>query len=126
MIPPFHAHPNQEETFTVVKGTALFHVGQEKIAKSAGNELVIPRGAYHKFTNASTTEPMTLEAKYTPPELVREERFFRNLCSYLQDVTTGGAGMLQSASTAQLALFAWEADMPICEPGRLWHRGRSA
>jgi mannose-6-phosphate isomerase-like protein (cupin superfamily) len=117
MIPPFHAHPKQQEIFHVTKGTALFLVNQEKVAKAAGEELVIPRGVYHKFTNQSTTEPMTLEAHYDPPELVREERFFRNLCGYLQDVTQGGAGMLESASTAQLALFAWEADMPICEPG---------
>jgi mannose-6-phosphate isomerase-like protein (cupin superfamily) len=117
MIPPFHAHPRQQEIFHVTKGTALFHLNQEKISKAEGEELVVEKGVYHKFTNASTTEPMTLEARYTPPELEREERFFRNLCGYLGDVTKGGKGMLESASTAQLALFAWEADMPICEPG---------
>jgi mannose-6-phosphate isomerase-like protein (cupin superfamily) len=119
LIPPYHAHPKQQEIFTVTNGTALFHLTSNRVAKVAGSEMTIPRGEYHKFTNQSCTEPMTLEARYDPAELVREERFFRNLCGYLQDVTKGGAGMLESASTPQLALFAWEADMPICEPSEL-------
>jgi mannose-6-phosphate isomerase-like protein (cupin superfamily) len=119
MIPPFHTHPNQEETFLVTAGTGLFHVNFKEINVTAGNEFVIPRGDYHKFTNASSTESLTLEAWYDPPDLVREERFFRNLCGYLEDFTAGGAGMIESASTAQLALFAWEADMTIVEPSQL-------
>jgi mannose-6-phosphate isomerase-like protein (cupin superfamily) len=119
MIPPYHAHPKQPEIFTITKGTALFHFTRNQLAKAAGSEITIPPGEYHKFTNQSCTEPMTLEARYDPAELVREERFFRNLCGYLQDVTGGGVGMLESASIPQLALFAWEADMPICEPGKL-------
>jgi mannose-6-phosphate isomerase-like protein (cupin superfamily) len=117
-IPPVHAHPNQQEIFLVTKGTALFHLNRKHIAKSAGEELTIPRGEYHKFTNASPTESMTLEAWYDPPDLAREERFFRNLFGYLHDISQGGVGMIESASIAQLALFAWEADMPICEPGK--------
>jgi mannose-6-phosphate isomerase-like protein (cupin superfamily) len=119
MIPPFHTHPNQEETFLVTAGTGLFHLNQKRIAVTTGNEITIPQGEYHKFTNASTTESMTTEAWYDPANLRREERFFRNLCGYLSDLTAkGGIGMLESASTAQLALFAWEADIMICEPSK--------
>lgn len=119
MIPPIHAHPNQEEIFQVVKGTAIFHFANNvKVVKSAGSEQIIPRGDYHTFTNHSTTEPMMLEAWYAPPDLAREERFFRNLCGYLNDVTAGGISMMESASTPQLALFAWEDDTPICAPGK--------
>jgi mannose-6-phosphate isomerase-like protein (cupin superfamily) len=121
IIPPFHAHPNQEEIFLVVKGTALFHLNREQIPISAGNEITIPRGDYHKFTNASSTETVTLQGWYNPAEPTREERFFRNLYGYLNDATAGGVGatMLGNASIAQIALFAWEADMPICEPSKL-------
>jgi len=118
IIPPFHAHPNQEEMFLVTAGTALFYLNRERIAVSAGNEITIPRGDYHKFANASSTETLTLEGWYNPAEPAREERFFRNLYGYLNDATAGGVGatMLGNASIAQIALFAWEADMPICEP----------
>lgn len=59
---------------------------------------------------------MTLEAWYDPPDLVREERFFRNLCGYLEDVRSEEGGMLENASVPQLALFSWEADMMMCAP----------
>jgi mannose-6-phosphate isomerase-like protein (cupin superfamily) len=123
IIPPFHAHPNQEEIFLVTAGTALFHLNRKQIPVSAGNEITIPRGDYHKFGNASSTETLTLEGWYNPAEPAREERFFRNLYGYLNDATAGGVGatMLGNASIAQIALFAWEADMPICEPSKL-HR----
>jgi mannose-6-phosphate isomerase-like protein (cupin superfamily) len=119
MIPPFHIHPNQNETFLITAGTGQFHINHEKIDVKAGKEIVIPRGEYHKFTNASSTESMTLEAWYDPPDYKREERFFRNLCGYLSDVVEkGGIAMLESASTPQLALFSWEADIMICEPSK--------
>jgi mannose-6-phosphate isomerase-like protein (cupin superfamily) len=109
MIPPFHTHPNQVETFLVTSGTANFQLNQNIHTVTAGDTLDIPRGEYHRFTNASTTEPMTLEAWYDPAELAREERFFRNLCGYLEDQRSkDGGGMLENASIPQLALFAWE------------------
>jgi mannose-6-phosphate isomerase-like protein (cupin superfamily) len=116
MIPPFHIHPNQSELFLITEGTALFHMHGKKTPVAAGGEFTIPRGAYHKWNNASSAESMTLEAWYDPPEYAREERLFRNLCGYLGDVARTKTGMLGSASLSQMALFAWEADMPICEP----------
>jgi mannose-6-phosphate isomerase-like protein (cupin superfamily) len=116
VIPPFHAHPNQEEIFLVTAGTALFHLNRELVPVSSGKEITIPRGEYHKFSNFSSTESVTLEGWYDPAQPEREERFFRNLYGYLQDVTTDGVNMMEGASIPQIALFAWEADMPICEP----------
>lgn len=121
LIPPFHAHPNQEEIFFVITGTAVFYLNRKQIRVSAGNEITIPRGEYHKFANASSVEALTLKGWYNPAEPIREERFFRNLYGYLNDATAGGVGatMLGNASIAQISLFAWEADMPICEPSEL-------
>ncbi|KAE9975032.1 hypothetical protein EG328_003508 [Venturia inaequalis] len=116
MIPPFHTHPNQVETFLVTAGTALFQLNRRLVPVAAGGMIDIPRGEYHRFTNASSGESMTLEAWYDPPDLRREERFFRNLCGYLEDVRSEGGGMLENASVPQLALFAWEADMMMCAP----------
>jgi mannose-6-phosphate isomerase-like protein (cupin superfamily) len=121
VIPPFHAHPNQEEIFLVTSGTALFHLNWDRIPVSAGNEITIPRGDYHKFSNSSSTESVILEGWYDPAEPEREERFFRNIYGYLLDVAGegDGVGMMDGASVPQIALFAWEADMPICEPSKV-------
>lgn len=61
---------------------------------------------------------MTVEASYTPPERWREERFFRNLCGYLEDTNRPGSGMGEGgASFVQIVLFAWQADIIACDPG---------
>jgi mannose-6-phosphate isomerase-like protein (cupin superfamily) len=46
MIPAFHFHPDQEEFFHITSGTCLFSLNRERIAVTAGNEIVIPRGEY--------------------------------------------------------------------------------
>jgi len=80
---------------------------------------VVPKGEYHIFKNASTEEPMTLEAWYDPADLEREERTFRNLCGYLNDHATGEGGMAENMSILQLAVFAWEANAMLCAPSEL-------
>lgn len=59
---------------------------------------------------------MTLEAWYDPEDRKREERFFRNLCGYLEDNAAGGEGMMNGASIPQMALFSWEGGVMLCEP----------
>ncbi|KAL3421778.1 cupin [Phlyctema vagabunda] len=115
-IPPVHLHPRQEEFFLVTSGNGLFTLDGREIVVPAGEKIVIPRGGYHRFTNASATAPMTLEAWYDPADHAREERFFRNLSGYLEDCASDGKAVLGNASLAQLALFCWEADVMLCEP----------
>jgi mannose-6-phosphate isomerase-like protein (cupin superfamily) len=119
MIPAFHLHPSQTETFHITSGTCLFALNYEIISVTAGEEIVIPKGEYHRFTNASSTESMSLEAWYDPVDLAREERVFRNLCGYLSDHDSGKGGMLGNMSILQLALFAWEAEAMLCAPSEL-------
>jgi mannose-6-phosphate isomerase-like protein (cupin superfamily) len=116
MIPAWHFHPSQQEYFFITAGTCLFDLNGEKIPVKAGGELVVPKGEYHRFTNASTTEDMSLEAWYDPADLEREERVFRSLCGYLADQATGDGGMSENMSVLQLALFAWESGSSICDP----------
>jgi mannose-6-phosphate isomerase-like protein (cupin superfamily) len=119
MIPAWHTHPSQQEFFLITSGTCLFSLNRKQIPVSAGHEIVIPSGEYHRFTNASTTEPMTLEAWYDPADLEKEERIFRNLCGYLEDHQAGSGGMTQNMSILQLAVFAWESNTMLCEPSML-------
>lgn len=116
MIPAFHFHPTQQEFFHVTAGTCAFTLNRKTFTVSVGEEIVVPKGEYHIFKNASTEEPMTLEAWYDPADLAREERVFRNLCGYLNDHATGDGGMAENMSILQLGLFAWEAHAMLCEP----------
>ena len=49
--PRLHRHP-YPETFIVRAGTAIFTVDSETITATAGQIVVVPAGAAHKFVNA--------------------------------------------------------------------------
>ena len=51
--PRLHRHP-YEETFIVQDGDVLFTVGENTIEASAGDIVVVPAGAPHKFVSRST------------------------------------------------------------------------
>jgi len=50
--PKLHRHP-YEETFIVEQGDVLFTVGESTIEASAGDIVVVPAGAPHKFVSRS-------------------------------------------------------------------------
>jgi quercetin dioxygenase-like cupin family protein len=50
-VPAQHAHPTQEERFTVVDGVLRFRVGGRTIVASAGESLRIPPRTAHWFGN---------------------------------------------------------------------------
>lgn len=49
--PVLHRHP-YEETFIVQEGTATFTVEEETVEAHAGQIVVVPPGAAHKFVNS--------------------------------------------------------------------------
>src|SRR5216683_7217046 len=54
-VPATHAHPVQEERFTVVAGQMRFRVGRQNILASPGSTVVVKPGTAHWFGNAATT-----------------------------------------------------------------------
>jgi mannose-6-phosphate isomerase-like protein (cupin superfamily) len=50
--PRLHRHP-YEETFIVEAGEVLFTVGESEVEASAGDIVVVPAGAPHKFVSRS-------------------------------------------------------------------------
>jgi len=50
-VPAQHAHPTQEERFTVVDGVLRFRVGGRTIVAAAGDTVRIPPRAAHWFDN---------------------------------------------------------------------------
>jgi quercetin dioxygenase-like cupin family protein len=72
-VPAGHAHPQQEERFTVVAGQMRFRLRGRTILASPGDQVVIPRGAPHWFGNAGRT---TAHARVEVRPALRTEEFF--------------------------------------------------
>jgi quercetin dioxygenase-like cupin family protein len=53
-VPSRHAHPEQEEAFTVLAGQLRFRVGVRRIIANPGDTVRIPRGTVHHFANAGS------------------------------------------------------------------------
>src|SRR5712691_9159472 len=54
-VPATHAHPVQEERFTVVAGQMRFRIGRRSILASPGDTVVVKPGTAHWFGNAATS-----------------------------------------------------------------------
>jgi quercetin dioxygenase-like cupin family protein len=52
-VPSSHAHPEQEERFTVLEGRMRFRVGGRRITAGPGQAVTVPPGTVHHFANAS-------------------------------------------------------------------------
>jgi quercetin dioxygenase-like cupin family protein len=59
-VPSGHAHPGQEERFTVVRGHLRFRVGRRRRVVGPGQTITVPPGAPHHFANAGQTEAYVL------------------------------------------------------------------
>jgi quercetin dioxygenase-like cupin family protein len=51
--PSLHTHP-YAEVFVIQAGNLTFVVGEETIAATAGQIIIVPAGVPHKFTNTSS------------------------------------------------------------------------
>jgi quercetin dioxygenase-like cupin family protein len=51
-VPSSHAHPEQEECFTILEGQLRFRVGGRRLLAGPGDTVRIPPGTVHHFANA--------------------------------------------------------------------------
>jgi quercetin dioxygenase-like cupin family protein len=51
-VPASHAHPGQEERFTVLEGRVRFRVGWRQLVAGPGETVRVPPGTVHHFANA--------------------------------------------------------------------------
>ncbi len=56
-VPSSHAHPEQQESFTVLEGSMRFRVGWRRLTATAGQQVVVPPGTVHHFANAGRGRP---------------------------------------------------------------------
>ena len=63
--PDLHQHP-YPETFVVLSGTALFTAGDEQLAVSGGNIVVVPANTPHGFKNPNDEVVRVVSAHPSP------------------------------------------------------------
>ncbi|KAG6986466.1 hypothetical protein G7Y79_00082g100820 [Physcia stellaris] len=112
-VPPYHWHKYQTETFLIHSGTMrATQEGSDKIIP-AGQSITVEPGLYHTFYNNSMTENLSFSTGLDPMERERDEAFFRNIYSYLDDCRKAG----KSPHIAQLMLFLYFFDCYPALPG---------
>lgn len=70
-VPSSHAHPAQEEVFTVLDGAMRFRVGWRRLTAARGDVVRIPPGTVHHFANAGQVPARV--AVQSRPALAMEE-----------------------------------------------------
>ena len=74
-VTPLHAHPEEQETFYILEGTALFHLDGRDQSLGAGAFVSVPRGVPHAYL--VTSEVARLLILITPGSGAMEA-FFRD------------------------------------------------
>jgi mannose-6-phosphate isomerase-like protein (cupin superfamily) len=64
-VPASHAHPGQEERFTVKEGRMRFRVGWRRVLAEPGDTVVVTPGTVHHFANPGPV-PARVEVRTTP------------------------------------------------------------
>jgi mannose-6-phosphate isomerase-like protein (cupin superfamily) len=70
-VPSSHAHPRQEECFTVLAGQMRFRVGRRRVTAGPGDTVRIPPGTVHHFTNPGR-QPARVAVRTSPALSMRE------------------------------------------------------
>ena len=70
-VPSSHAHPWQEERFTVMAGRMRFRVAGRRTIAGPGTTVMVPPGTVHSFANASP-EPARVMVTTTPALSMQE------------------------------------------------------
>jgi hypothetical protein len=80
---------------------------------------VIPKDEYHRFTNASSTDSMSLEAWYDPAGLARERKSFQEFMWVYCRSRLWKGRHVGKYEYPPVSAFAWEADAMLCAPSEL-------
>jgi mannose-6-phosphate isomerase-like protein (cupin superfamily) len=64
-VPSSHAHPEQEECFTILEGQLRFRVGGRRLLAGPGDTVRIPPGTVHHFANTGSG-PVRVAVQTTP------------------------------------------------------------
>src|SRR5215475_11343143 len=109
-VPSSHAHPSQEEVFTVLDGTMRFRVGWHRLTAVAGDVVRIPPGTVHHFANAGPGPArMAVESR---PALAMAE-LLETAAALAQDQHAAGRALPRPV---ELALFMADFEREVRAP----------
>jgi mannose-6-phosphate isomerase-like protein (cupin superfamily) len=64
--PMGNEHPDSEQMLYLVEGELEAEVGERKFKMSAGESVIVPKGAAHRFRNSGKKTALTFNV-YSPP-----------------------------------------------------------
>jgi quercetin dioxygenase-like cupin family protein len=109
-VPSSHAHPCQEERFTVVAGRMRFRVAGRRTVAGFGTTVVVPPGAVHSFANAGP-EPARVMVTTTPALSMQE--LLETAAALARDQHAAGR---RRPRLLDLALFMRDFDREVRAP----------
>jgi quercetin dioxygenase-like cupin family protein len=110
-VPAGHAHPEQEETFTVIAGRFRFRLGRRTVLAGPGATIVIPSGQAHWFGNAGDD---IAHARVEVRPALRMEEFFEMTEAISRAGHFPGSRMPRLSDTALMLLeFRNEVAIPV-------------
>jgi quercetin dioxygenase-like cupin family protein len=109
--PPYHCHPSQDERFQIIEGGLEFRISDEVKTVRAGDEVAIPRGAYHQARNPFD-EPAIVRWETRPA--LRSGELYRDL--YTASAKRGGRPPLREAAAI---LREYRAEFRLAKPPAL-------
>ena len=124
-VPASHAHPRQEEQFTVLTGRVRFRVGWRKIVAGPGDTVRVTPGTVHHFANAGQVTARI--AVRTTPAL-RMRALLETAASFAQVQHAAGRAL---PNPVEVALFMRDFEAEVAAPvaprlARLISRGLAA
>ncbi len=111
LVPPYHWHWDQSETFFIEQGSLVTKLnGKEKTFSAKDGSFKVEAGVYHTFEiGLETNEDFIGKVNSQPEDGATDEKFFRNLFSYLDDCHKAGV----EPSLFQMLLFMHDGDMSL-------------
>jgi len=109
-VPSSHAHPSQEERFTVLAGRMRFRVGWRRVLAGPGDTVVVPSGTVHHFANPGP-DPVRV-AVLTKPALSMEE-LLETAAALAEEQQRAGRSLPR---LGDLALFMRDFEAEVAAP----------
>lgn len=109
-VPSSHAHPAQEEVFTVLEGTMRFRIGWRRRTATGGDVVRIPPGTVHHFANAGPVPARV--AVESRPALAMEE-LLETAAALAQEQHSAGRALPRPF---ELALFMADFEREVRAP----------
>jgi quercetin dioxygenase-like cupin family protein len=109
-VPSSHAHPEQEEVFTVLAGQMRFRVGFRRVIANPGDTVRIPPGTVHHFANPGR-RPARVAVR-TSPALSMQE-LLETAAALAQDQHAAGRRLPRPTD---LALFLRDFEREVRAP----------